>query len=219
MNANKTIVIGVILYVVLFIILSISFVNTKFTGNDAAGNGMAKGLTFFYGLGILFIFAVVLTIINAFFLNRVTHQWIKFIFFVPVLLPIVVFSIEYFEIGSYRPPSTAEQVHRLTIEIKTTKELGNPRYSFRSSKGGSHSKLNYKKMEGSFHFYENSNAIFYETGRVFYIRSDELETPEYELAIPYELEIVPFTDWETFFKTKGGSKDSIDLEFRYKISK
>ena len=67
MNANKTVVIGVILYVVLFIIMSISFVNTKFTGNDPAGNGMAKGLTFFYGLGILFIIAVILTIINAFF--------------------------------------------------------------------------------------------------------------------------------------------------------
>ncbi len=219
MNANKTVVIGVILYVVLFIIMSISFVNTKFTGNDPAGNGMAKGLTFFYGLGILFIIAVILTIINAFFLNRVTHLWIKFIFFIPVLLPLVIFGIEYFEIGSPRPPSTDEQVHRLTIEVRTTKKLENPRYSFRSSKGGSHSKLNYKKAEDNFHFYENSNAIFYETGRKFYVRSDEFETPEYQLEIPYEPEIVPFTNWETFFKTKSESQDSIKFEFRYKITK
>lgn len=219
MNANKTIVIGVLVYVVLFIILSITFVNTKFTGNDAAGNGMAKGLTFFYGLGILFVIAVILTIVNAFFLNRVTHLWIKFIFFVPVLLPLVIFSIEYFEIGRPNPPSITEQVHRLTIEIRTTKKLENPRVSFRSSKGGSHSKLNYKKTEDSFHFYENSNAIFYETGRLFYIRSAEFETPEYQLEIPYEPEIAPYTNWEIFFRTKSGPQDSIRLDFRYKITK
>lgn len=218
MNANKTIVIGVLVYVVLFIILSISFVNTKFTGNDAAGNGMAKGLTFFYGLGILFIIAVILTIINAFFLNKVTHLWIKFIFFIPVLLPLIIFSIEYFEIGRSGPPSIADQVHRLTIEIRTTKKLENPRFSFRSSKGGSHGKLNYKRAEDSFHFYENSNAIFYGTDRVFYVKSAEFETPEYQLEIPYEPEIAPFTDWVVFFKSKSGPQDPIRLEFRYKVT-
>ncbi|MBT8314460.1 MAG: hypothetical protein KJP26_08365 [Maribacter sp.] len=107
---------------------------------------MAKGLTFFYGLGILFIIAVILTIINAFFLNRVTHLWIKIIFFIPVLSPLVIFGIEYLEIGRYAPPCMAEQAHSLTIEIRTTKKLENPRFSFRSSKGGSHNRLNYKKM-------------------------------------------------------------------------
>ena len=219
MNANKTIVIGVILYVVLFCIMSISFLNTKFTGNDAAGNGMAKGLTFFYGLGILFIIAVILTIINAFFLNRVTHLWIRIIFFIPLVLPLVIFGIEYLEIGRSAPPSIVEQAHRLTIEIRTVNKLKNPRFSFRSSKGGSHSKLNYKEMEEDFHIYENSNAIFYGTGRLFYIRSDGFQTPEYELGIPYEPMIIPYTNWETFYRSKSGSQDSIKLEFRYKISK
>lgn len=79
--------------------------------------------------------------------------------------------------------------------------------------------MNYKKAEDSFHFYENSNALFYETGSVFYVRSDEFETPEYQLEIPYEPEIVPFKAWETFFKTTSESQESIKLEFRYKITK
>lgn len=193
--------------------------NTKFTGNDAAGNGMAKGLTFFYGLGMLFIIALVLTIINAFFLNRVTQLWVKLLFLVPVLLPLLVFSIEYFEIGRPRPPSIAKQVHRMTIEIRSTEKLVNPRFSFRSSKGGSHSKLNYKRTEDHYHYYRNSNAVFYESARVFYILSDDFESPEHQLPIPYEPKITPFTNWESFYKTKSSSQDAINLEFRYKISK
>ena len=219
MSADKTIIITVILYITLFIMMSVAFLNTKFTGNDAAGNGLAKGLTFFYGLGLLFIIAVIVTIINVFFLKNVTSQWIKFFFFVPILLPLLVFGVEYLEIGKSRPPSIEDQAHRLTIEIRTTKELKNALLSFRSSKGGASSKLKDKKIENSFYIYQDNKAIFYESGRKFYIRTDEFETPEYHFEIPYEPKISSFTNWKTLFEEKNDSQQNIKLEFRYKITK
>ncbi len=88
--ANKVIIITVSLYIILAISMYLKFLNMGFSGNDAAGNGMSKGLTFFYGLGILFLIAVILTIVNTYFFKDITSIWIKILFFIPIILPTFV---------------------------------------------------------------------------------------------------------------------------------
>lgn len=219
MTSNKIIITSVIIYIIILIIMYIGFSNQQFTGSDAAGNGMAKGLTFFYGLGILLLIAVVLTIVNAFFFKGITSTWVKFLFFVPITLPLLILAVTFFEIGTPKQVSIEKQAHRLTFEIRTTESLKDGTFSFRSSKGGSHSKIRNEKVEGGLYVYENRNAIFYEDGRKFYIRSNGYETPEYYLEIPYKPGIVPFTNWEVLNGINNETQDTIKLEFRYKITK
>ncbi len=85
--ANKVIIITVLLYIIVAISMYLKFLNMEFSGSDAAGNGMSKGLTFFYGLGILFLIAVVLTVVNTYFFKDISSIWVKIIFFIPILLP------------------------------------------------------------------------------------------------------------------------------------
>lgn len=219
MTSNKIIITSVVIYVIILIIMYIGFSNQQFTGSDAAGNGMAKGLTFFYGLGILLLIAVVLTIVNAFFFKGITSTWVKFLFFVPITLPLLILAVTFFEIGTSRQVSIEKQAHRLTFEIRTAESLKGGTFSFRSSKGGSHSKIRNEKVEGGLYAYENRNAIFYEDERKFYIRSNGYETPEHYLEIPYKPQIVPFTNWEVLHGIHTDTQDTIKLEFRYKITK
>ncbi|WP_420321094.1 hypothetical protein [Flagellimonas sp.] len=94
MSANKKIIVSVLSYLVLFCISGLIFSFSEFTGSDAAGNGMAQGLTLLYGAAVFSILAVVLTIINAFAFKKVTKLWIKFLFFVPLLIiPIMAFAL------------------------------------------------------------------------------------------------------------------------------
>lgn len=219
MTSNKIIITSVVIYVIILIIMYIGFSNQQFTGSDAAGNGMAKGLTFFYGLAILFLIAVILTIVNAFFFKGITSAWVKFLFFVPIALPLLILVVTFFEIGTPKQASIEKQVHRLTFEIRTRENLKDATFSFRSSKGGSHSKMKNEKVQDEFYVYENRNAIFYEDKRKFYIRSNGYETPEHYLEIPYKPEIIPFTNWEVLHGIHAETKDTIKLEFRYKITK
>ncbi len=219
MASNKVIITSVIIYIAILVLMYVSYSNQQFTGSDAAGNGMAAGLTFFYGLGILFLIAVIFTIINAFFFKGITATWVKFLFFVPITLPVLLFLITFFEIGTPRQASIEKQAHRLTFEIRTKESLKDATFSFRSSKGGSHSKMKNEKVEDDFYIYENRNAIFYEDKRKFYISFNGYETPEQYLEIPYEPKIIPFTKWEVLHGIKGDTQDTIKLEFRYKITK
>lgn len=219
MTSNKIIITSVVIYVIILVIMYISFSNQQFTGSDPAGNGMAKGLTFFYGLGILLLIAVVLTIVNAFFFKGITSTWVKFLFFVPIALPLLILAVTFFEIGTPRQASIEKQAHRLTFEIRTRENLKDATFSFRSSKGGSHSKMRNEKVEDNYYVYEDRNAIFYENKRKFYIRSNGYETPEYYLDIPYKPRIVPFTNWEVLNGINKETQDTIKLEFRYKITK
>lgn len=167
MTPNRIIITSVVLYIIILVMMYIHYSNQQFTDSDPAGNGMAKGLTFFFGLGLLFFIAVAFTVVNAFFFKGITLTWIKVLFFVPLLLPLLIFIITYFEIGTPREASVEKQVHRLTFEIRTEEKLIDATFSFRTSKGGSHGKLKNEKAEGDFYVYENSNAIFYESKRVF----------------------------------------------------
>lgn len=98
MSANKKIIVSVLSYVVLFCISGLIFAFSEFTGSDAAGNGMAQGLTLLYGAMGISILALVLTIINAFVFKHVTKFWIKFLFFVPLLtIPLLAFAL----VGGY----------------------------------------------------------------------------------------------------------------------
>jgi len=219
MTSNKIIITSVVIYVIVLVIMYVSFSNQQFTGSDAAGNGMAKGLTFFYGLGILLLIAVVLTIVNAFFFKGISSTWIKSLFFVPIALPLLILAVTFFEIGTPRQASIEKQVHRLTFEIRTTESLKDGTFSFRSSKGGSHSKMRNEKVKDNYYVYEDRNAIFYENKRKFYIRFNGYETPEYYLDIPYKPQVIPFTNWEELNGINKETQDTVKLEFRYKITK
>ncbi|KQC30470.1 hypothetical protein [Flagellimonas eckloniae] len=219
MSANKRVLVSVSFYTVLFIVSVILFFNTKFTGNDAAGNGMASGLTFLFGLLGLFIVALILTVINAFSFKNISQYWIKLLFFIPLILPLSVLAAEYFQTGIPKEPSIKEQEHRLTIQIKTTEKLENPKLSFMSSKGSYNSKLTYKKTEGSFYIYEKSTVIVFESDRNFYISSNKIKTQRYYLEIPYEPKIIPYTDWKNLLGTESNINEPLKLEFRYTITK
>lgn len=218
MTATKIIIISVISYISLFSVAYLLFLNSKFTG-DAAGSGLAKGLTFLYGLGFLFLIAIILTIVHIYLFRGVTPLWVKLISFIPLLLPTFVLLIEYFGLGRPKDPPIEEQAYRLTIEIKTTTKLENATLLFRSSKGSSSSKLKPIREEQGVYFYEKSNLISYEEERKFYVYSNEFETTEHYLVIPYEPEVSPFTDWKVLRGMKSNNADSVMLEFRYKITK
>jgi hypothetical protein len=219
MTPNKTIILSVIIYIILLIILVIIYHNTKFTGSDAAGNGMAKGLIFLYGLVFLFLAAIVVTIINAFFFSGITQQWIKFLFFVPIVLPSIIFAHEVLEIGKSRPPDIDKQAHRLSIEIRSTQKLENPSLAFRTSGGSSFGKLELTKSESDYFYYKVSRTIYYESERKFYIASDKVKTVEYFFDIPYKPEIIPFTEWYALSVSNDSIQDTISMEFRYQVTK
>lgn len=219
MNLEIITITFVTLYATLFVAMAISYSKKKFTGSDAAGNGMAKGLTFFYGLGILFLIAVVLTIINAFFFKDINATWVKFLFFVPISLPVLIFTFTFLEIGIPRQASIKKQTHKLTIEVRTKEKLEDVSFSLRTSSSGSHCRVNNGKEEAGFYVHTFGSAIFYETYRVFSMRWTGYKTLKYELEIPYKPQIIPFTNWETLSGINEATKDTIKLEVRYKISK
>ncbi len=195
MTTTKIIIVSVISYISLFSVAYLLFLNSKFTG-DAAGSGLAKGLTFLYGLGFLFLVAIILTVVHIYLFRGVTPLWVKLISFIPLLLPTFVLLIEYFGLGRSTYPTIEEQAYRLTIEIKTPTKLENATLLFRSSKGSSSSKLKPIREEQGVYFYEKSNLISYEEERKFYVYSNEFETTEHYLVIPYEPEVSPFTEWK-----------------------
>ncbi len=218
MTTTKIIIVSVISYISLFSVAYLLFLNSKFTG-DAAGSGLAKGLTFLYGLGFLFLIAIILTVVHIYLFSGVTPLWVKLISFIPLLLPTFVLLIEFFGMGRSEYPSIEEQAHRLTIEIKSTTKLENATLLFRSSKGSSSSKLKPIREEQGVYFYERSNLISYEEGRKFYVYSNDFETTEHYLVITYEPEVSPFTDWKVLQGMKSNNVDSVILEFRYKITR
>lgn len=219
MTPDKIIITSVTIFIAIVIIGAIIFSNLKFTGSDAAGNGMEKGFTFFYGLAGLVCLGIIFTIVNAFFFNEITSIWIKFLFFVPILLPSAIFLITFFELDQPRRVSLDKQAHSLMFEIKTTEKLKNPKFLFKTSRGSSHSTLYYDKVEDGFHFYKVGKSIFYEAERKFHVSSDEYKTPNYHLKIPFKPKIIPFTNWEIFHTINQNSHDSISLEFRYEITR
>ncbi|MDW7693006.1 hypothetical protein R9C00_10250 [Flammeovirgaceae bacterium SG7u.111] len=219
MIGNRIVIGSVVVYLILVVYMYISYSNTKFTGSDAAGNGMAKGLTFFYGLGLLFIIAVVITIINGFFFNQLTNGWLKALVAVPILTPLAIFAFVALEIGRPRPVSIEKQAHRLSIEIRSKTNIDGARSSFRTSGGGSGSKLTIQGKEDDYFMYTSSKAIFHETGRKLSIKSDSFSTPEYLFDIPFVPQIAPFTNWEPILAESNESADTFQLEIRYKVTK
>ncbi len=219
MGADIFIVLSVVIYVVSFVRAAILYKNKKFTGSDAAGNGMAKGMTFFYGLGIFFIGAIVLTGISIFLFSSLTILWLKYVAFVPILMPVLTFLYTMLEIGRPRQVSIEDQCHTLTFEIRTSGALRNGIFGFKSSGGGSGSRLNKENSEPEYNLYKSSNAIFYETGRKFQISSDDFETTYHTLDIPHKPVVSPFTDWTTIVDFERNDNSNIDLQFRYKVSK
>jgi hypothetical protein len=217
MTPTKIIAVSVISYVALFSVAYILFLNTRFTG-DAAGSGMAKGLTLMFGLGLLFLLAIILTIVHIYFFEG-TPRWVKLIAFVPILLPTYFFLTDFLEVGRPRDPSVERQAYRLTIEIKSATNLDNATLTYRSTSGSSSGKLTPTREEGGFYFYEKRNAFyFYEDDRKFYVHSSDFRTEEFYLVTPYEPEVIPFSDWKVVNEMKSNGVDSVKFEFRYKIT-
>ncbi|MEM7105483.1 MAG: hypothetical protein AAF502_20265 [Bacteroidota bacterium] len=217
MTANKVIIVSVSLYLVLMALCSVWYSNQSFTKSDAAGNGMASGLTFFYGLGILFIVAIVLTIFNAFFFREVTQTWIKFLFFLPLLLPLLIFSYQFFEIGRPSAADFEDRFRKLTIEIRASEKIDGGTLRFKSSNSSSSSKLRYLRTENDSFIYEKSTAISFGHYRWIQLLYEDFESKIYELEIPEEPELTPFTTWAFLYDINIEDQDTVSVEFRYKI--
>jgi len=218
MNANKIVVSSVSVYVLCFLCASLYFLNTKFTGNDPAGNGMAKGLTFIYGLGLLILIAIAVTIANTFFYKGITQWWVKLYFFVPLVMPFIVFFIEILEVGRSSPPSLDKQAHRLAIEVRSPLNLDEARMTFRSSKGGTSKKLTFNRSADGYHYYQCTFGIYYESSRWVSIVWDGSETLPHTLEIPYKPKPAPFSPW-SLLNDGHETLDSLVVEIRYMITR
>ena len=90
---NTVILAEVIGYLILYVLLNYVAIHPVFfgfspVGGDAAGNAMAKGFGLLFVLGILFLIALALTIVNYFILRGVSNWAIRSLSFVPILISV-----------------------------------------------------------------------------------------------------------------------------------
>ncbi|WP_222982891.1 hypothetical protein [Flagellimonas meishanensis] len=217
MIANKAIILSAVIYTVLFITAVFLYYNMNFSGSDAAGRGMERGFILLYGLGGAFLIAIILALVNRVQFKETSLLWVRLIYFVPLLLPMMAAGITYFEIGVPKAMSMDVQELRLTFEIRSSKKLDAPRLMFKSSSGSSSGILSYVGDRDGFHFYEKSNAISSAYDRFFYVEWAGIKTQKHVLKIPYQPQVTSFSNWQDFFEIDNGSEEAQKLEFRYKI--
>lgn len=219
MNASKTVIISVLVYVVLFAIMYFTFINSKFTGGDAAGNALSKGLTYFLGLGVSFIIAIILTIVNMWLIRNGSSFWISALAFVPLLLPLIVFSVDNFAIGNPEQRDDMERNLRLTLEIRSSEKIDSAMLTYKTSEGGYSRKMVFVQDADNFYYDELPFTLSYETDRKFKIRSGNFETEEYYFDLGDAPEPFDYSDWIPLNLTGTHYADSLKIDFRYRIIK
>ena len=216
MNANKIIIISAVVYVVLFVITYLTVINSKFSGGDAAGNALSSGYAYLLGFGILFILAIIFTIINIWFFSQVSSLWIKLLAFIPILLPVIVFSVDYFGIGN-NERDDIDLNFKLTLEIRSSEKIDSAAITYKSSKGGYSRKLNFNKSEDNFYYDELTFTLGDEEDRRFIINAPNIEIQKNYFRFEYFGGILDYTDWMPLKPIEPN--DSLRIEFRYKFGK
>jgi len=83
----------VIFHVVIFILLLLGFFywfSTQKKSGDAAGSGLEAGFTYIYGIVILVVIALILSIVHFYLIKEVTITWIRYFAFFPMALMIII---------------------------------------------------------------------------------------------------------------------------------
>jgi len=217
MNASKTVIISVLVYVVLFAIMYFAFINSNFSGGDAAGSALSKGLVYLLGLGVSFIIAIILTIITIRLIRSDSHVWIKALAFVPILLPMIVFSVDYAGIGSPEQRDDIELNLRLILEIRSSEKIDSAMLTYTSSEGVYSRKLIFIQDADNFYYDELPITLSYDADPKFKIRSGNVETEEYSFDLGDAPEPLDYSDWIPLNTTGTQYADSLKIEFRYKI--
>lgn len=217
MNASKIVVVDVIFYIVLFVIMYFTFSNTKFSGGDAAGNALSSGYTWLLGLGVSFVIGIILTIINIWLFKNISSVWIKLFSFVPILLPVIIFSVDYFGIG--RPDQNDEFVSslQLTLEIRSPEKIDSTTLTYKSSKGGYSRKLNFYKGEDNFYYDEFTFSLGDEEDRRFIIKAPNIEIQKNYFRFESFWGNLDYNEWTPLNPSESNIPDSMRIEFRYKF--
>ena len=219
MNASKTVIISVLVYAVLFAILYFTFINSKFTGGDAAGNAMSKGYTYILGLGGSFIIAIILTGINFWLMRNGSPLWIKALALVPILLPMIVIGADYFAIGNREQGDDMERNLRLTVEIRSSEKIDSARLIYKSSMGGYSRKMVFIEGANNFYYDEQPFTVSYEVDGRFKIKSGNFETEEYYFDLEDAPDPLEYSGFIPLNLIGTNYSDSLKIEFRYMVDK
>ena len=219
MTATKKIIFSTIIYVLIFISAIIYFVTLSFTGSDAAGNGLARGLTAIYGLVILFVIAIVFVIYNLVISRKARNMGLGVFSFIPIIFPLLILVFEYVGAFVNREDSIEEQSHTFLIEYKSTIQTEQARFSMRTDRGSSSIRVTPEKINDSIFIYSASGGLLYERNRKFQIGINDFESSNFELPIDYKPLIVSFSPWEDLALINSDIQDTIYVSYRYKVEK
>ena len=217
MPTNKAIIISVIAYVVLFASGVIYYMTMKVTG-DAAGKGLEKGYAFIFGTGVLLLIGVTLTIVCLFFFSKVTVGWIKFVAFVPVILPLLVIASEFIDLNKKLPPEDVQR-HIVVIDVRSVNRLDNFKIKFRSGRVSSVDNLEFLGDSEGHYYYQKTGSVYYQHHPMFTLYRDNMSIGEVSLDIPEEPAVAPYTEWQAYPVEKAELQDSVQIEFRFKVTK
>jgi hypothetical protein len=215
--ANNIVISSGFIFILLFLGFFIYFSTLELSG-DAAGKGMEAGLTLIFGVGFLFIIALILSIINLFLIKKITSNWVKYFAFLPISLTVITFLFFFMDVGK-NEPSIDEQSHRLTCEIRSSETLKNGEYFIRTSKGSQAGRMKNPKKEGDNYIYTISSAIFIENERKVKIDGANFESSFYIFNIPEIPKPIVFSEWTSLKIIQTDSLEKIKIELRYKVEK
>ncbi len=219
MNASKKVTISVLVYVVLFAIMYFTLINSKSVGGDAAGNALSNGLVYLLGLGVSFIIAIIFTIINVRLIRSGSSSWIHAFVFVPILLPLLIYSVDNFAIDNPEQSDNMELNLQLTLEIRSSEKIDSALLTYISSEVEYSRQLIFIQDADNLYYDELPFTLDYETDRKFIIRSGNFETKEYYFELGDALEPFDYSDWIPLNPTGINYSDSLKIEFRYKAVK
>jgi hypothetical protein len=221
MSADKIIIIDSTAAIALFVIALIA--NLK-------GDYLERAYMALFLMGLFFLVALTITVVNLFLLKNATTQWIKFLAFAPIVLSVGHLCFVAFELGSPREPGIEKQIHTLTVEIRTPKKLKNAEASFNSANRGKTLMMGCPntcpRKEGDLYIYEIQLWVYYESDRTLFLHSKKSvndqyvwETRKVDFNIGYKPKVFPFTEWQRIYDLRKSEEGPVDVKIRYMVEK
>jgi hypothetical protein len=212
-NADKKVIIKSILFIVLYALVWILSIISSLKDD-----GLGRAYLSLFLIGLFFLIAITITITNFYSLKNITHLWIKFLAFVPIIISLghigFVSGIFQTEIKALERINFNRYDYWVTAEIRASDELIDPRVYW----SGSSSWPEYPpRKEGHSYVYTFMRHLAYEDNK-FYMHIGGWYAPRY--TQPFKLNIdqdkpASFTSWEKFCDLEREGHDPVKLEVRY----